>query len=139
VPTLIHHANSELASCLPVPGILSDAEGPVVVTVRVDAMGAPFGVTLPGVNVHAADKGRPEHENVTGLLKPPTGLIVRVKVADWPAWIEAVVGLAVIVKSGGIPAFTVCVSGKDVLPVKFWSPLYIAVMECVPTARAEVL
>ena len=38
-----------------------------------------------------------------------------------------------------LAALTVCVREGDVLPVKFASPLYLALMECAPTVRADVV
>src|SRR5262249_36756820 len=35
--------------------------------------------------------------------------------------------------------FTVCVSAADMLPLKFGSPAYTAVVECEPTARLDVV
>ena len=37
-----------------------------------------------------------------------------------------------------VTGFTTCASAEEVLPVKFASPLYLAVMECDPVARADV-
>jgi hypothetical protein len=36
------------------------------------------------------------------------------------------------------PAFTVCVNTAEVLPAKFASPLYLAVMECDPAVRVAL-
>jgi hypothetical protein len=64
------------------------------------------------------------------------GVTVAVKVTFWPC-----------VPGFGIPTtvtlvaalFTVWPSAVDVLPAKVESPLYVAVIECAPAARAEVM
>src|SRR5712692_257928 len=86
-------------------GICNTALGPVVFSARVAVTGLPFGVTEAGVSVQVASAGKPEQLTDTGLLKPPVGVIVKVKVAVSPALILAVDGLEATVKSGGATPF----------------------------------
>jgi len=60
---------------------------------------------------------------------------VAVKVTGTPVFAGLVLDANVIVV---VAPFTVCESTGDVLPVWVASPLYCAVMECVPTARVDV-
>jgi hypothetical protein len=62
---------------------------------------------------------------------------VAVNVTDWPtATAAADVDKAVVVAARGL---TVSVSAAEVLGLKVASPEYEAVIECVPTVRAEVV
>ncbi len=76
----------------------------MVFTARVAFTGLPLGVTDAGVNVQVESAGKPEQLSVTAVLKPPPGVTVKVKLADWPALMVALAldGLAVIMKSGGV-------------------------------------
>jgi len=73
----------------------------VVVSVRVVETGFVPGVTLAGEKLHAAPAGNPLHEKPTVEVRSPAGVIVMVKVADWPARTVAFCGLASMVKSAG--------------------------------------
>src|SRR5260370_5745345 len=83
-------------------GACRPAFGPVVFTARVTGTGVPLGVTDVGVNVHVDRAGKPEQLNDTALLKPPPGVTVKVKLADWPALTLALAGLLLTLKSGGV-------------------------------------
>jgi len=63
------------------------------------------------------------------------GDTVAVKVTGCPVRAGLSLDVNVIVVAA---LFTVCESGGDVLPVWEPSPLYCAVMECVPTASVDV-
>src|SRR5439155_905658 len=72
-----------------------------------------------------------------------------------PVGVSVVDDFTVAVKVTGFPCFepsrrssehyrinqglTVCVNAGDVLPTKFVSPPYTTVIECVPTARVDVV
>ena len=61
-----------------------------------------------------------EQVNVTAVLKPPLGVIVIIKAADWPGDTDADPGALEIAKSG---ATTVMVMAADVLATLLASPL----------------
>lgn len=46
----------------------------------------PLGVTEDDVTAHAESLGAPVQVSEIGWLKPPSGLIARVRFADWPAF-----------------------------------------------------
>lgn len=73
----------------------------VVVSVRVVETGFVPGVKTAGEKLQLAPAGSPLHEKPTVEARSPTGLIVRLKVADWPALTVAFCGLALMVKSAG--------------------------------------
>ena len=75
--------------------------------------------------------------NVTDPVNPPLGVTVTVKLAVLPARTEALVGDTESIKPC-VAAATFCVMPGDVLPVKFESPLYCAVIGCDPTESEEV-
>jgi len=77
------------------------ADCAVVVSVRVVETGFIPGVRLAGEKLHAAPAGNPVQENPTVEVRSPTGAIVMLKVADWPALTVAFWGLALIAKSAG--------------------------------------
>jgi hypothetical protein len=58
-----------------------------------------------------------------------------VEVAVLPGLTLEVAGLSETLKSGGVGAVTVTVTAEEVEAAKFVSPPYVAVNECVPTAR----
>ena len=102
---------------------MSEATLVVVLTVRVVVTALlPLGVTVCGLNAQLTPAGCPEHEKAIGLIKPLLGVIVKLKVVDWPAATVALVEFVATTKSGGCEV-TVCVSAADVLPEKFASPL----------------
>jgi hypothetical protein len=72
----------------------------------------------------------------TGPLKPPCGVTVKVTVPESANGIVRLAGFTVAVNPG---TTTVSVSGADVLPVKFASPPYVAVMVSVPAALKDVV
>ena len=74
----------------------------VVVSVRVVETGLTPGVRLAGEKLQLAPAGNPLQEKPTVEVRSPTGVIVMLKVADWPALTVAVCGLASRVKSAGI-------------------------------------
>lgn len=100
-PPRVHQANNGCGLFPGNDGVCREALGPVVFTTRVTVAGLPLGVTDVGVNVQVESAGKPEQLNDTALLKPPAGVIVKVKVADWPALMLALDGLAAMAKSGG--------------------------------------
>ena len=73
----------------------------VVVSVRVVETGLIPGVRLAGEKLQLAPAGNPLQEKPTVEVRSPTGVIVMLKVADWPAFTVAVCGLASMVKSAG--------------------------------------
>jgi hypothetical protein len=58
--------------------------GAVVVIVSVEEIGAPFGVTLVGLNVQVALAGRLAQLNWIGWLNPPIGVTVKVATPNCP-------------------------------------------------------
>jgi len=73
----------------------------VVVSVRVvETELIPRG-RLPGEKLQLAPAGNPLQEKPTVEVRSPTGLTVMLKVADWPALMVALCGLASMVKSAG--------------------------------------
>ena len=93
-------------------------------------------VAFPALSVPVPNVAAPSL-NVTGpVAVPPCALTVAVNVTACPntdAFCDDVTAVVVVV------AFTVCVSGADVLPLKFPSPPYDAVTEWVPAASADVV
>jgi hypothetical protein len=73
----------------------------VVMSVRVVETGLIPGVRLAGEKLQLAPAGNPLQEKPTVEVRSPTGVIVMLKVADWPALTVAVCGLASMVKSAG--------------------------------------
>jgi hypothetical protein len=66
-------------------------------------------VTELGETAQVASVGPPVQANVSGWLNPPTGFSVRVKVADWPAVMDMLLGDEEIEKSTPAPpSVTVC-------------------------------
>jgi hypothetical protein len=82
----------------------SEAVWDVVVTVSVVGAALELGVTVEGLNVQSASTGNPLQEKLTGLVKEPCGVTVKVNVPGRPAAMVTFVGLEVNVKSA---AFTV--------------------------------
>lgn len=67
--------------------------------------------------------GSVPHEKLTGPVKPPSGVTVKVTIPEFANGIVTVAGFTVTVN----PGFTiVSIKGAEVLPVKFASPLYLA-------------
>lgn len=99
---------------------MSIAAWPTVVIVSVVVAALPLGVSVAGVNEQLARRGRPLHEKLTGVVKDPWGVTVRVKVAVWPSVMVWLAGLAAIVK---LAAFTVWINPVDVLVRLMASPL----------------
>ena len=75
--------------------------------------------------------------SVTDPVNPPVGVTVTVKLAILPVRTEALLGDAEIVNPCCAAAMF-WVMPAEVLPVKLESPLYCAVIVCVPTASEEV-
>ena len=102
----------------------------MVVTVSMVVAAPPLGVTDAGEKLQAAPAGRPEQEKATAELKPVPGATVRVKLADCPAFMVAVLGAELNVKSpaGGVGAKgrTVSVRTDDTALGKIPSPPYNA-------------
>jgi hypothetical protein len=71
----------------------------------------------------------------TGPVKPPCGVIAIVTVPERANGIVRLAGFTVAVNPGFT---TVSVRGADVLPVKFASPPYVAVMVSVPAVLKDV-
>jgi hypothetical protein len=72
----------------------------------------------------------------TAPVKPPCGVTVKVTVPECPNGIVRLAGSTVAVNPG---TTTVSVRGADVLPVKFASPPYVAVMVSVPAVLKDVV
>jgi len=81
----------------------------------------PFGVTVGGLNEQVTPAGCPEQEKLMALIKPLLGVIVKLRVVDWPATTVALAEFVATVKSGGCEV-TTCVSTDEVLPPKLASP-----------------
>lgn len=93
---------------------------PTVAIVSIVVTALPLGVTGDWLNWQVAKRGRPLHEKLTGFVKEPWGVTVKVNVAVCPSVIAWLAGLAEMVK---LAAFTVCVSGAEVLVRLMASPL----------------
>ena len=112
----------------------------MVVTESISMAGMAPMVRMGGLNVLVALDGRPETENVVWPLKPPTPVSVIWNCAVCPDVI--VTGVApepeteTTVKVG---VMIVSATELEVLPRKFPFTGYTAVIECVPTARVEVV
>jgi len=103
----------------------------VIVSVDVDEVGL-------GAKLALLCGGATLADSVTFPVKPPAGVTVIVSVAVELCETVAEDGEA---ESENVPAgavFTVCVSTFEVAPLKFGSPPYVALMECVPAASADV-
>ena len=76
--------------------------------------------------------------NVTVPVGVPevAGFTVAVKVTAWPTADGFTEETTEVVEAAW---FTTCDRAGEVLPVKLTSPLYTAVMECVPTVSVEVV
>ena len=72
-------------------------------------------------------------------MNPLTGVTVTVRDAGVPAATDPLVGVRVRLKSAAAGALMVMESAADVETPLSVSPLYTAVMECVPTESADVL
>jgi hypothetical protein len=105
----------------------------IMVTLTGAEVFTPSSVTEVGWNRQPAFTGNPEQANVTVCFEPDCGVTVNVKGdALCPATTCSLLAdNPLIVKLGGL-AFTVCVNAEKVLPLKFRSPAYDAVIECVP-------
>src|SRR5216117_2583887 len=90
----------------------------------------PFRVPVPRVLVPSLKVTCPVGVPEPGLL----AVTVAVKVTDCPNTDGLAEELADVV----VPYFTVCVSLEEVLPLKFASPPYDALIECEPTASVLV-
>jgi hypothetical protein len=87
----------------------------------------PFNATLVWEKLHVTSSGRSPQANVTVELNPARGEMFSIKVADWPAFTDAVDGDAVTLKSvptprsaidcGLAPALSVIVMPPAFLPV----------------------
>lgn len=101
-------------------------EGAVVVTVSVVETGLMPGVRLTGEKLHVEAAGNPLQEKPTVEERSPTGLMVMLKAADWPALMVALCGEGLMVKS---PATEVRTSSTSVVE-EAWgnvaSPPYVA-------------
>ena len=93
-----------------------------VVIVTVVDTAAPLGVTVAGLNAHAAPCGSPEHTKLVVAVKPPDGVSMIVAFAELPAATVPLAGLTASVKSGvGAPP-TVTVTAVDVDDANVPSP-----------------
>jgi len=86
--------------------------------------------------VHAALLGSAPHEKLTVKVAPAIGVTFSVNIPDCPAFRVTVEGTAATLKSG--TALTVCVIDGEVLPAKFASPPYAAVIGCEPCVNVLV-
>jgi hypothetical protein len=59
------------------------------------------GVSVAGEKLQLEAAGNPVQEKPTVEVRSPTGVMVMLKVADWPALMVAFCGLAAMVKSAG--------------------------------------
>jgi hypothetical protein len=85
-----------------VEGPGSEATLVLVLIVNVVVTGAfPVGVTVCGLNEQLTPAGWPEQAKLTGFEKPAVGVILRLKLADWPATTLALAELEAMLKSGG--------------------------------------
>lgn len=98
------------------------------IRVTVAVSGTDCKVSVEGETEQVLLGGPPEHVSITVPVRPPIDFKVMVKTAFWPEGIVSEVGVAVIEKS---PTET-CTVPELVLPMKFESPLYVAVMVRVP-------
>ena len=60
-------------------------------------MAVPFGVTVGGSKSHEAYSGRFVHCKVIGDENPPSGVVVIMKLAEWPVLMLAEAGVTAIV------------------------------------------
>ena len=88
--------------------------GAVVVSVRVVETGLIPGVRLAGEKTQLEAAGNPVQEKPTVEARSPTGLIVMLKVADWPALTLALCGDVSMVKSAGTEVRMSSISVDDV-------------------------
>ena len=89
---------------------------------------------LPGPRLVAPSR------NITvpvGTFVPLAGVTLAIKVTFAPD-VDVAGPVSVVVVEISAPAFTTCNSAVEVLVVNFASPLYFAVIECVPTASVEL-
>lgn len=80
--------------------------------------------------------GSVPQEKVTGPVRPPCGVIVMVTVPEFAKGTVRLAGFTVAVNPG---VTIVSVKGADVLPVKFASPPYTALMVAVPVLLKDVV
>ena len=62
-----------------------------------EVMVVPLGVTVAGSKSHDAYCGRFVHCSVTGDENPPSGVVVIMKLAEWPVLMVAVAGITAMV------------------------------------------
>jgi hypothetical protein len=84
-------------------GRMSSDRAVVVIETDTEETPMPLGVTEDGVTAHAESLGAPLQINEIGWLKPPSGLIARVRLTDWPAFTIAELGETEREKSCPVP------------------------------------
>jgi hypothetical protein len=98
------------------------AAGAVVVTVRVVEIGLIPGMRTAGEKLQLDAAGNPVQEKLTAEEKSPTGLMVMLNAAAWPALRVALWGEATMAKSPGTERRTSSTSVADVAWGKVASP-----------------